>query len=150
VTAQVGPERLPAFTAIDFDPDTQWWWEERARGHFTLPRCTAHGHVYFPPAPSCPECGEPGFESVDARPTGRIYSWVTVHIAFDSAFADLVPYTVVAVDLDDGPRMIGYLDGGEPAADAVVELSPWRADDRFAISFRSAQSRPSDETGVVA
>jgi uncharacterized OB-fold protein len=134
---------------VGFDADSRWWWEERARGKFRLPRCQANGHVYFPPAPYCPECGEPGFESIDALPTGRIYSWVTVHIAFDAAFSDLVPYTLVAVDLDDGPRMIGHLSGGQPDVGIAVELTTWQADDRFAINFQVITDRQTNETGMV-
>jgi hypothetical protein len=40
-----------------------------------------------------------------------VYSWVTVHRALDPVFGDDVPYTVLAVDLDEGPRIFGRLCG---------------------------------------
>ena len=39
-----------------------------------------------------------------------VYSWVGVHRALDPAFADDVPYTVAAVDLDEGARVIVRID----------------------------------------
>jgi hypothetical protein len=59
--------------------------------------------------PSCPLCGSAEIEEVEASGRGRIYSWITVHIPLDPAFADDVPYTIVAVDLEEGGRLFGRL-----------------------------------------
>jgi uncharacterized OB-fold protein len=43
------------------------------------------------------------------RPTsgnGVVTSWVTYHKAFDASFREDLPYTVLQVDLEEGPRLI--------------------------------------------
>jgi uncharacterized OB-fold protein len=67
--------------------------------------------------PGCPHCGATGRDEVEASGGGTIYSWVRVHRAADPALAADVPYTVVAVDLDEGCRMFGRL--GAPAEPAI-------------------------------
>lgn len=60
---------------------------------------------------------------MDASGRGRVYSWVTIHRALDPAFAEDVPYTVLSVDLDEGPRMFGRLCGdAEPHAGDAVQV----------------------------
>ena len=54
----------------------------------------------IPPAPACPYCGSQQTRWEEAAATGSIYSFITVHRAFDPAFARDVPYVIVTVDLD--------------------------------------------------
>jgi uncharacterized protein len=61
-------------------------------------------------------------ELADASGRGKIYSWVTVHRALDPVFADDVPYTIVAVDLTEGPRMFGRLCGENSVPKAELEV----------------------------
>lgn len=109
--------------APELDPDGAPWWAAVAEGRFVLPRCRACGAASFPPAPTCPHCGAGGLELHPASGRGTVYSWVVVHRALDPAFAADVPYTVLAVDLDEGPRMFGRVcdehDGPPVAGEAV-------------------------------
>jgi uncharacterized OB-fold protein len=52
---------------------------------------------------------------------GAVYSFVTVHAAVSAAAADLLPYTVATVELDDGPRLVGRIEptGGTAIGDRV-------------------------------
>jgi uncharacterized OB-fold protein len=50
----------------------------------------------------------------DVQPTGTVWSHATYHRAFHPALADEVPYTVVAVNLDDGPFLITRWEGQRP------------------------------------
>jgi hypothetical protein len=55
-----------------------------------------------------------------------VYSWVVVHIALDPAFAGEVPYAIVTVDLEEGPRVFARFDGPieSLAADLPVTRVP--------------------------
>jgi uncharacterized OB-fold protein len=45
-----------------------------------------------------------------------VYSWVGVQRALTPAFESEVPYTIATVDLDEGARAFGRLEGAEPTA----------------------------------
>ena len=109
------------------DADSASWWEALAAGRLQLPTCSAHGHRWFPPAPTCPHCGAPTGPLADATGLGRVYSWVVAHRAFDPAFAAEVPYVILTVDLDEGTRVVGRLIGPRDAlrADARVRFVPY-------------------------
>lgn len=98
------------------DPDNDAFWSAVAHGSIPLRRCTACGTHITLPLPSCPECGAEPLEPVTAAGTGSLYSWVVVHYAWDAALAAEVPYVVGAVELDEGARIFGRLEGVEPVA----------------------------------
>jgi uncharacterized OB-fold protein len=61
--------------------------------------------------PACPYCAAPGGEEFSASGDGSIYSWIVVHRAFDPAFEAEVPYTLATVELAEGCRVVGRLEG---------------------------------------
>ncbi len=89
------------------DEDSRWWWEGIAQQRLLLPRCTKCARYFFPPQPTCPYCGSSQWEPIEASGHGRVYSWVVVHVPLDPAFQRDVPYTIAAVELDEGPRVFG-------------------------------------------
>jgi uncharacterized protein len=106
----------------EVDADSAWWWEALAAGRLLLPRCERCATCFFPPMATCPHCGSTALTRLEATGRGMVYSWVVVHIALDPAFAGDVPYTVVAADLEEGPRLFGRLRDDRPAtAGAPVE-----------------------------
>ena len=80
-----------------------------------------------------PWCATPGGTDVESNGHGVVYSWVTVHRQL--TVPRDVPYTVATVQLDDGPRMLGRLDG-QAAADARVEPAFVDHDDWTELRFR--------------
>lgn len=94
------------------DVDSRFYWEGLAAEELLVQECGACTKRRFPPMPSCPYCGAVG-AVVRQAVAGTVYSWVTVHRAFQPAFADQVPYTLVTVDLDGGGRVVGRLEPGE-------------------------------------
>jgi len=48
----------------------------------------------------CPECGGSEFEEKEVSDSGTIYSFTKIHVA-PTEFAELAPYNVVLVDLDE-------------------------------------------------
>jgi uncharacterized OB-fold protein len=108
------------------DVDSELWWAGLADGQLLLPRCMHCERFWFPPAPACPACGACHFTWIPASGRGSLYSWVVVRRSLDARFDADIPYTVTAVDLEEGPRLFGRLLEGYPAAglalDAVVYL----------------------------
>lgn len=121
------------------DPDSAPFWAALAEGRLLIARCTTCGTCLFPPIPGCPRCGSGSVAQIEASGVGRVYSWVTIHVALHPAFADEVPYTIVAVDLAEGARMLGRLlgNGTELSADLPVHFTPYRAGEFVLPGFRT-------------
>ena len=119
----------------DIDPDSEPWWTALGEGRFTLPVCNTCAHLWFPATPRCPRCASADVGWADARTEGVVLSWIVVHRALDEAFTDDVPYTIVAVTLDDGARMFGRLLSGEPAQDLRVEARTYLVADQILVGF---------------
>ena len=102
---EAGDGVLPPISDRDSDP----WWEALRAGQLKVPRCGDCGATWFPSTPGCPECGGSHVQLVVSSGRGQLYSWVVVNRALNPAFSTDAPYTIVAVDLDDGARMVGRL-----------------------------------------
>ncbi len=119
------------------DADSEPWWRALAGRRLLLPRCNDCGQVWFPPTPSCPRCGAAAVELVGASGRGHVYSWVVVNRALSPAFAGDAPYTILAVDLDEGARIFGRLLGdGEVTAGAPVRADFYEVAGRTLLGFR--------------
>jgi uncharacterized OB-fold protein len=121
--------------APETDPDSEQWWAAVREGRFELPLCDACGHRWFPPTPRCPKCASPEVRLAAASPRGEVHSWIVVHRALDEAFVDDTPYTVVAVELEDGARMFGRLLDGDPAPGASVEARSYKVGGSVLVGF---------------
>jgi uncharacterized OB-fold protein len=62
----------------------------------------------------CRKCGSEDLEHKAASGHGKVHSFSVVHRAPGPAFKDDVPYTVLLVELAEGPRMISTYTGGKP------------------------------------
>jgi uncharacterized protein len=89
--------------------DTAWWWQALRQGRLLVPTCRECSHRFFPPQPFCPDCGSRNWFGAESGGRGKVYSWVVIHRAFGPEFGDQVPYAIVAVDLDEGGRVVGRL-----------------------------------------
>lgn len=68
--------------------------------------CDDCAYVRFPVATICPECLSTSFTWARDTGVGTVWSYCIYHRAFDAAFRGALPYNVVLVELDSGPRMI--------------------------------------------
>jgi hypothetical protein len=121
------------------DADSSWFWEALTRDELLVPECRCCGRRFFPPLPCCPYCASTDVVPAHASGRGDVYSWVTIHVALDPAFADDVPYTILAVDLEGGGRMMGRLLDGVGAdvhAGAPVLLTPYRVSELVLPGFQ--------------
>jgi uncharacterized protein len=104
-------------------PDDRLFWEGCKRHELLLQKCTGCGSLRYWERPMCAQCNTFGGEPVRASGRGTIWSYTTAHHAFSAGWKDELPYTVIVVALDEGPRMTSTLTGGgEPRIGAAVEV----------------------------
>lgn len=71
-------------------------------------RCGACAHVWYFQRGFCPACGSEQVATLQAGGAGRLYASTLVHRAPSDEFKPLVPYSIVLVDLQEGPRVMGH------------------------------------------
>ena len=83
-------------------------------------KCQECGTITVPPKMTCQKCTSPNMEIVELKGEGKIRTFTTVNVAPEGR-EDEVPYTILLVELDEGPWLMGNLDGIDPAT-ATMEL----------------------------
>jgi uncharacterized protein len=87
------------------------FWEGVARGELRVQSCARCRKLRFPPRPFCPSCqsAEAVWQPMSGR--GTLWSFVIPHPPLVPPFADLAPYNVIVVALEEDPhiRMTGNL-----------------------------------------
>jgi uncharacterized OB-fold protein len=91
------------------DRDTQPFWDGCARGELVVQQCGACGKWLWQPRPVCSSCQtpEPAWKRVSGN--GRIASWTVMRPPTLPAYAEIVPFVVLLVELDERVRLLGYL-----------------------------------------
>ena len=89
------------------DRDTAPFWEAQTNHELKFQQRARCGTVRYPVGPLCPECRSFEFEWTASSGRGTIYSYTVVWHQTHPAFP--VPYTVVLVELEEGPRVIAQL-----------------------------------------
>jgi len=86
-------------------------------------RCARCGKVSFPRADVCPGCASRGpMSQVLLSRRGKLYTYSVIHVNSPGFKA---PYAVAYVDLPEGPRIFGHLDGWQEKSlplDSPVEI----------------------------
>ncbi len=97
------------------DHDSAPYWKYLKEHKARLQKCGNCGDFRFPAYPSCPYCGKLGGEWTPISGLGTIYSWTIVCHPIDPRLAAEVPFVVVLIELEEGPRVTGRLIGCDPA-----------------------------------
>lgn len=92
------------------------FWEAARRREISVQRCSACGHLRFPPARICPRCRSEQAEWTVLSGRGRVWSFTVFHKCYFPGFADEMPYNVAVVELEEGLRMFTNLTGLENSA----------------------------------
>ena len=83
-------------------------------------KCRECGAITVPPKMVCVKCAGTEMEVVQLKGSGRIRTFTTVFVAAEGREAE-VPYVIVMVEMDEGPWIMGNLEGIDPKA-ASMEL----------------------------
>ena len=100
--------------------DSAPFWDACNDGKLLLRDCGACGKVSYYPRATCPHCGgrQLGWRAASGR--GVVYSFTQVGVSFyGPEWESQLPYTVVLVDLEEGPRMLSRLIGSDQAFAAI-------------------------------
>lgn len=91
------------------------YWAALGEGQLRIQRCQRCRRWCWPADWRCPGCGSYDFDWPAVDPVGTVYSWVRSQLPFVAAYADLVPYVDVLVELPGagGARLLGLLTGPE-------------------------------------
>ncbi|MBD1378933.1 Zn-ribbon domain-containing OB-fold protein [Metabacillus arenae] len=87
----------------------------------TLLICEKCDKKFIQPKYACPNCHNGDLIEKKTSGKGTIYSFTTIYTA-PEMFTSQVPYHIVLVDLDNGPRITARMVDGEPIIDRKVEL----------------------------
>ena len=99
------PRPVPEPTAL-----TRPFWEAAARGALAVQRCVACGHLRFPPGPACTACLDPRSQWHTLSGDATVLSHLVFHQGYGPPWNAALPYSVVMVQLDEGPRMFWDID----------------------------------------
>lgn len=90
------------------------YWAAAAEGRLVLQTCGACGAVRHYPRLLCDKCYSNEVRWTPASGEGKVHSWTVAHHTFHPAFAQELPYTLVTVDLVEGPRALGRWQSDTP------------------------------------
>jgi uncharacterized OB-fold protein len=85
-----------------------------AAGELRLQCCDACGRWRHPPRLLCGACGSDRWRWRPVSGRGAVYTWTVTHQALVPPFAEDVPYAVVVVELEEGPRLVTAVRGVSP------------------------------------
>ncbi len=83
-------------------------------------KCQACGAITIPPKMVCRQCAGPDLAIMELKGSGKILTYTTVFVAAEGREAEC-PYVIVMVQLEDGPWIMGNLEGIDPKT-ASMEL----------------------------
>jgi len=121
--------------AETIDPGTDRFWSGLLHGTLYAPRCNECGTLVWFPRAQCPRCmsGDLSWEELSGR--GTVYSF-TVNRRGMGRYAGRPPFVIAYVELDEGPRVIGHVEGVEPGALVVGQ--------RLGLAPRDAEAADDD------
>lgn len=96
------------------DGDSEAFWRGLNAGQLLLQHCGDCGNIQYYQQAICSQCGGEKLSHRAASGRGKVHSFSVVYRAPGPAFKGDVPYAVLLVELEEGPRMISTYTGGKP------------------------------------
>jgi uncharacterized OB-fold protein len=99
------------------DPETAGYWAAAREGRLVIQKCNACGEKRFPPRPVCGKCRSTDQGWLGVSGHARVWTWAVAYKPMLPGFAELTPYPIAYVELQDHPgiRMAGNLVTGPGA-----------------------------------
>ena len=86
-------------------PEEIPFWEAAKQRRLKLQCCNSCGKAWYPIGPACPFCFSMDFAWSPMSGRGTLHNYVVYHKAWTPWFEKRVPYAVVQVQLEEGPRL---------------------------------------------
>jgi uncharacterized OB-fold protein len=86
-------------------------WEGARDGHLMVQQCLDCGAFRYPAARMCPHCQSERQHWTGMSGRGTVWSWCVFHRPYFKGFEPDIPYLVVLVKLDEGPKFYSNLVG---------------------------------------
>jgi uncharacterized OB-fold protein len=121
------------------DADAAPFWQGTARGELLVQTCARCGHRRMPPRPMCFVCRSLEDTWQKLSGLGTIWSFVVAHPPLLPAYQQLAPYNVIAVALDDDPRirLVGNLVARPDGAINEIDPSTIHIGDAVRVVFQA-------------
>ena len=87
------------------------FWEATKQHQMRLQQCNKCGRFWYPCGPVCPYCWSRDYKWAKLSGRGKVTSWVVFHHSYFEGFREEIPYNVVQVELEEGPRILANLVG---------------------------------------
>jgi uncharacterized OB-fold protein len=119
------------------DEDSRPFYAAAARGELCVQRCTGSGRLVFPPRAFSPFAARAPLAWVRVSGRGTIWSFAVPHPPLLPGFAERAPYAVIAVALDEDPRvrLVGNLVAREGGPIDEVDPHAIRIGARVRVCF---------------
>ena len=85
-------------TAPEIHPEHEQYWTGTAEGKLFIKKCNDCEEFHHYPRVFCPHCYSENVEWVEAKGTGKVYSYSVMRVG--------KPYAMAYVELDEGVRMM--------------------------------------------
>lgn len=99
----------PAKPLPQITPDMAPFFEAARRHALVVQQCARCRALRFPARTICSRCLGRDATWVPVSGRGTVFSFAVMHQAVHPGFAAEVPYAVVVVELDEGPRLLSNL-----------------------------------------
>ena len=90
------------------EPLMATYWQATNNGELKVRKCQSCGSLQFPAREMCIHCHTQDFDWVPVSGKAKLFTLSPAITPAYPAFADDSPYTIVIVDLEEGPRMLGW------------------------------------------
>jgi uncharacterized OB-fold protein len=104
---------VPAKPLPEMSGLTRPFWEAARNGELRMQKCDRCGHVRFPVNPVCTECLSPEHSWTRLSGRGTVLAHLVFHQVYHRAWTIDVPYSVIMVQLEEGPRMFSDIEDPE-------------------------------------
>ena len=83
------------------------YWEGTQAHELRLLECDDCSHIRFQTFSTCPHCDKRHW--ICASGNGTVWSWTRFHKTYFAGFASDMPYVVVVIELDEGPKLFANM-----------------------------------------
>ena len=125
-----------AFTQPVPDEDSAPYWAGLRNGVLLVQRCAACGAAQWYFRAMCANCWSRDLAHEASSGRGTVYSFTEVYQTADLALQEELPFTLALVELEEGPRVLGRVDGGPVAIGGDVTATFRDIGDTTLLCFR--------------